>query len=98
MNLKFIILLIFSFQFCSMITYSSTNILSFNIRYDNPDDGENAWSNRKEKVANTILFHDADIIGMQEALKHQIEDLEKLLPKKYAWKGVGRTDGKESGE
>lgn len=80
------------------VGHGSTVILSFNIRYDNPNDGENAWVNRKEKVANTILFHNADIIGMQEVLNHQIKDLEKLLPKKYAWEGVGRTDGKKAGE
>jgi len=26
---------------------SSVNVLSFNIRYNNPDDGEHAWPNRK---------------------------------------------------
>lgn len=98
MNFKSSFLIILGI-FCFMEPgFNSTVVLSFNIRYDNPNDGENAWPNRKEKVANTILFHDADIIGMQEVLKHQLEDLEKLLPKNYAWQGVGRTDGKEAGE
>lgn len=94
------ILFLLSFLLLSSLSAQtiSFNILSFNIRYDNPKDGINAWPNRKEKVVNTLLFHEADIIGMQEALQHQIEDIEKLLPPNYTWEGVGRTDGKEKGE
>ena len=76
---------------------SGINAMSFNIRYDNPGDGKNAWANRKDIVAETIAFHRVDICGMQEALKHQIEDLAGLLPG-YGWIGVGRTDGKTGGE
>ncbi len=71
--------------------------MTFNIRYDEPRDGVNAWPNRKQKVADVIRFHKADLIGVQEALSTQLRDLEKLLPE-FAWCGVGRTDGKESGE
>ena len=72
-------------------------VMSFNIRYDEPRDGVNAWSNRKQKVADVIRFHKADVIGMQEALLTQLRDLETMLPD-MAWCGVGRTDGKEAGE
>ena len=73
------------------------NAMSFNIRYDNPGDKDNGWSNRKEMVAATIRFHKADIAGLQEALYHQVKDLEMLLPE-YGWFGVGRDDGREAGE
>jgi endonuclease/exonuclease/phosphatase family metal-dependent hydrolase len=72
-------------------------VMSFNIRYDEPRDGVNAWSNRKQKVADVIRFHKADLVGVQEALLTQLRDLEKILPD-MAWCGVGRADGKESGE
>jgi endonuclease/exonuclease/phosphatase family metal-dependent hydrolase len=72
-------------------------VMSFNIRYDEPRDGVNAWANRKEKVAGVIRFHKADIVGVQEALISQLRDLERLLPD-LGWCGVGRTDGKEAGE
>jgi endonuclease/exonuclease/phosphatase family metal-dependent hydrolase len=72
-------------------------VMSFNIRYDEPRDGVNAWSNRKQKVADLIRFHKADLVGVQEALLTQLRDLEKMLPD-MAWCGVGRADGKESGE
>ena len=71
--------------------------MSFNIRYDEPRDGVNAWPNRKQKVADVIRFHKADIVGVQEALLSQLRDLEMLLPD-FAWCGVGRDDGKEAGE
>lgn len=75
----------------------SLRVMSFNIRYDEPRDGVNAWANRKQKVADVIRFHKADLVGVQEALLTQLRDLEGLLPD-FAWCGVGRTDGKESGE
>ena len=89
---------------CSFIAYGqqrsgerALRVMSFNIRYDEPRDGVNAWPNRKTKVADVIRFHKADIVGVQEALLSQLRDLEKLLPD-FAWCGVGRTDGKEAGE
>lgn len=76
---------------------SYVRVMTFNIRYDEPRDNENAWPNRKQLVASMILFHHADIVGVQEALKGQLVDLGKLLPD-YSWVGVGRADGKDGGE
>jgi endonuclease/exonuclease/phosphatase family metal-dependent hydrolase len=76
---------------------ASIRVMSFNIRYDEPRDGVNAWSNRKQKVADVIRFHKSDLVGVQEALLTQLRDLETMLPD-MAWCGVGRTDGKEAGE
>ncbi len=75
----------------------SITVMSLNIRYDNPDDGINAWPNRKEIVARTISDQRADIIGLQEVLKHQLDQLDSLLPA-YDHIGVGRNDGMEDGE
>jgi endonuclease/exonuclease/phosphatase family metal-dependent hydrolase len=75
----------------------AVRVMSFNIRYDEPRDGVNAWSQRKTKVADVIRFHKADVIGVQEALLTQLRDLETMLPN-MAWCGAGRTDGKEGGE
>ena len=72
-------------------------VMTFNIRYDEPRDNENAWPNRKKLVASMIRFHHADLIGVQEALKRQLDDLDVLLPE-YSWVGVGRADGKAGGE
>lgn len=75
----------------------SVNVMSFNIRYDNPNDGENAWSKRRALVAHTMQFHQAALVGLQEALKSQLDELSTLMPA-YAWVGCGRDDGKEGGE
>jgi endonuclease/exonuclease/phosphatase family metal-dependent hydrolase len=72
-------------------------VMSFNIRYDEPLDKENAWPNRRKLVASMIRFHHADLVGVQEALKRQLDDFSELLPD-YAWVGVGRADGKAGGE
>ena len=72
-------------------------VMSYNIRYDNPDDGENAWVHRRDAVASMIRFHKADVVGVQEALAHQIDDLTARLPG-FDWFGVGRDDGKKEGE
>jgi endonuclease/exonuclease/phosphatase family metal-dependent hydrolase len=72
-------------------------VMSYNIRYNNPGDAEHAWPHRVDRVASTILFNQAELVGVQEALKGQLDDLAERLPE-YAWLGVGRDDGKESGE
>ena len=71
--------------------------MSFNLRYNTPNDGVHAWPLRKELVATTIRFHRAEVIGVQEALHDQMMDLEQMLPE-YKWVGVGRDDGKTQGE
>jgi endonuclease/exonuclease/phosphatase family metal-dependent hydrolase len=72
-------------------------VMSFNLRYNNPGDGPNAWPLRKAWVAQLIRFHDADAIGVQEALSGMLADLDTLLPE-YSRIGVGRTDGVAKGE
>ena len=73
------------------------NIMTFNIRFNNPDDGVNAWPNRVEMVSGLLKYHEPDIFGFQEALIGQIEDIQNTMPG-YEWFGVGRDDGKKGGE
>ena len=76
---------------------TEVNWATFNIRYDNPADSLNNWQYRKDSVAQFILAHDIDIVGMQEVLHNQLEDLKSRLPR-YTAVGVGRDDGKTAGE
>ena len=71
-------------------------IASYNIRYDNPNDGENIWDNRKEQVKALIRFHEFDIFGTQEGLINQLNELSNM--DEYSYTGVGRDDGKSKGE
>lgn len=73
------------------------NVMSFNIRYDNPEDSLDNWKFRKDRAANAIRFYNVDILGTQEVLHNQLEDLKQRLPE-YDVIGVGREDGKEKGE
>lgn len=75
----------------------SVKTMTYNLRYDTPNDGINQWSNRITKVNALLAKYDPDLIGVQEALKHQIDDVIKGLPQ-YVSVGVGRDDGKEKGE
>ena len=73
------------------------SVMSFNIRYSRGKDGKNVWANRKHLVGDLIRRYSPDIIGFQEALQDQMDDLEKMLPD-YLFVGVGREDGKDDGE
>lgn len=76
---------------------SALRVMTFNIRYDTANDGADAWPHRKDLVASMVRLHGADLVGLQEALRHQIGDLLERLPG-FAYVGVGRTDGREAGE
>jgi endonuclease/exonuclease/phosphatase family metal-dependent hydrolase len=75
----------------------SLKVMTYNIRYDTEKDGVNAWSKRKQKVSDLIKKYNPDILGVQEALHNQLEDLTSSLDS-YVYVGVGRDDGKEKGE
>lgn len=72
-------------------------VMSFNIRYDNPQDSINAWENRASQVCNFIADERPDLLGMQEVLWNQFVVLDSLLTD-YTSYGVGRDDGKRGGE
>ncbi|MDR9387467.1 MAG: endonuclease/exonuclease/phosphatase family protein [Balneolaceae bacterium] len=72
-------------------------VMTFNLRYDNPDDGENKWSNRKTFASDVIRNSGASMIGIQEGLHHQVVGLDSLLPD-FTYVGVGRDDGATKGE
>ena len=93
------IFLTFLFLYANSFFEKKNNlkILSYNIRYDNPDDGINKWGNRKETIIKYIKNNTPDIIGMQEVLNNQLIDLQFFL-NEYKFIGVGREDGKTQGE
>ena len=76
---------------------SQMNVMTFNVRYDNPGDSLNNWKYRKEFAAKMIQNYDVDVLGTQEVLNNQLNDFLTLLPQ-YASAGVGRLDGKTAGE
>jgi len=71
-------------------------VASYNLRYNTPNDGVNAWPNRKEMVKSLIRYHGFDLFGVQEALRDQLNDLAEM--REFAFLGKGRDDGKAAGE
>ena len=94
-NLLF--LFIASMMFQAAAAQKPLNIMTFNIRLDLASDSLNAWPYRKDILASQVLFHEADIVGVQEALHRQMMDLQQSL-KDYSYTGVGREDGNTKGE
>lgn len=76
------------------VAQSEVQIMTFNIRYDNPSDPL-VWEDRKNEVAGVMQY--SQIIGVQEALYHQALDIDERLPQ-HKWVGVGRDDGYKAGE
>jgi endonuclease/exonuclease/phosphatase family metal-dependent hydrolase len=72
-------------------------VMSFNIRYGTAKDGVNEWTARRDMMFELLRAEDADLIGLQEALEFQIDEIVAALPV-YAVVGVGRDDGGEKGE
>src|SRR5215203_5755397 len=81
----------------ALMAQDHLNVMTFNIRYNTARDSVNAWPYRTDKVTSQILFHEAHIVGVQEALYGQIQDMDRSLTK-YKYVGVGREDGKQAGE
>lgn len=86
------------FSFCSAEKPATEmKVMTFNVRFDNPSDGLNAWPHRIPIVEAYMKEEMPDIVGMQENLHHQNQDLLEIMPG-YAFVGTGRDDGLEGGE
>jgi len=66
-------------------------MMTYNIRWDNPDDGENWWPNRKEYFTSQIQFYSPDIFGVQEATPNQVTDIASAF-RDYNKFGIGREE------
>jgi endonuclease/exonuclease/phosphatase family metal-dependent hydrolase len=86
------LLLVFSLPFGFSATAQPLEVMTFNIRYNNPSDSLDAWPFRRDKLASEVRFHGVDL-----ALHDQVLDLKDMLPK-FRYLGIGREDGKTKGE
>ena len=91
-----ILILIIFISSSPPVIAQSHNLATFNIRWDNPNDTGNLWKDRLPHVIDLIQFHQIDLLGVQEALQHQLTQMSEGLD--YAYIGVGRDDGKNKGE
>jgi len=73
------------------------DLMSFNVRYGTANDGENSWPARRSLLFDVIRDQNADVIGLQEALASQIDEILAAVPL-YGVIGVGRDDAARKGE
>jgi endonuclease/exonuclease/phosphatase family metal-dependent hydrolase len=72
-------------------------VMSFNIRYGTANDGDNHWLKRREQLFALLREQQADVVGLQEALHGQVDEILQAVPG-YDYVGVGRSDGRRAGE
>ncbi|MBP6732498.1 MAG: endonuclease/exonuclease/phosphatase family protein [Chitinophagales bacterium] len=83
--------------FFAFTAFGQTRVCTYNIRNSHAADGVNKWPKRKAALFALIKKVSPDILGTQEVLLNQLKDLKGAL-KEYEVFGVGRNDGKHSGE
>jgi endonuclease/exonuclease/phosphatase family metal-dependent hydrolase len=54
-------------------------VMTFNLRFDNPEDGVHGWPHRKECVIDVVLQEQPDLLATQEGMPHQIDFLDRGL-------------------
>ena len=55
-------------------------IMTFNIRFENQEDVDNLWEDRRKLICEVILRYEPDILGTQEGKWHQLLYLQENLP------------------
>ncbi|UJH66358.1 endonuclease/exonuclease/phosphatase family protein [Allomuricauda sp. SCSIO 65647] len=75
----------------------TTNVMTYNIKYDNPKDSLNNWNDRKDFLISQLNFYAPDIFGTQEGLAHQLKEIDRGL-NDHTFFGVGRDHGDDRGE
>ncbi len=97
MNKTVFLVLVLAIVVTDGVLGQQLGVMTYNIRYDSPADAPNNWDNRKDRIVTQINTYAPAILGTQEGLQHQVDYLNQKL-KGYTYFGVGRDDGKESGE
>ena len=73
--MKNILLLIFLF----FVNCGEIKLISYNIRYENPNEKINSWKTRESYVTSFLSDENPDFIGLQEVTYSQLRDLVKSL-------------------
>lgn len=77
-------ILLLSILFFSLSTRTITaqefQVVSFDIRYGTPGDGENKWKSRRDRVMTIFKKYKDGIVATQEALPLQIDEILDEVP------------------
>jgi hypothetical protein len=81
MNRPSLIYLLLLGTFPSFAAAEPLRLMSFNLRYANNGDKESRnWTHRRDSAAAIIKGHQAEVAGLQEALRGMLDDLAARLP------------------
>ena len=84
-----------AFLLCALpLLAAELRVMTFNVRYPNPKDGEDVWEKRKDLLVDTVRRYKPDLMGTQELFHEQGEHIVAALPQ-YAWFGLSRRGNKE---
>jgi len=78
-------------------TARELSVMTFNLRVRTILDGSNIWDRRRDQVVERVRSFDPDLLGTQEGLDSMETYLRQQLGD-YTFRGVGRSDGRHSGE
>lgn len=78
-------------------TENEIKLISYNIRTAWGRDGNNSWDYRKTATSGLFQKESPDVIGLQEAMKCQLDYIDYICPE-YAHVGEDRDGGIEGGE
>jgi len=76
---------------------SDLRVMSFNIRNGTANDGANHWDLRKEFLYDVIRDEAPDVLGLQEAVRFQLDALNQQLPE-YAEVGIISDSTRHTGQ
>ena len=80
----------------ALLAVAPLHVMSFNVRYGTADDGLDRWEVRRPRTLAVLKRHRPDLLGVQEALDFQVEELAKA--EGYTAVGIGRDDARAKGE
>ena len=88
---------LFIYFLLTSLVSEEIKVISYNIRYNNPNDGKDIWENRRNTIVDFVNNESPDFLGLQEVNHSQLLFLNSKLSN-YSFVGVGRDDGKTKGE
>lgn len=71
------------------------HVMSFNLRYAS-DRSPHSWAQRRPAMAELLRRERPTLLGTQEGLHGQLQDVAEDLPPHYDWIGIGREGGTRS--
>ncbi|GAB2625998.1 endonuclease/exonuclease/phosphatase family protein [Belliella aquatica] len=96
MKAKFFFIFLITLTLGEVSIGQSYQFATYNIKFDDLNDSENLWKDRSSHLINLMQFHKMDLIGTQEGMKNQLDEISSTL--KYPYIGQSREEDGIKGE